>query len=489
MTTIIQIHKLNEVYFRVDSEETAVHYELCDYFTFEVPSAKFLKNNPKYRNWDGKIRLYSLKNHKLYCGLYCIFIKWARTRGYRVEEVENVFYGKVNEKQSITRDRIIQKLSPFISKDIIVRDYQWDGIYNAIKYQRNLFLSPTGSGKSLIIYAITRYYYETKKILVIVPTISLVEQMYKDFVDYGMDKNEIHKIRGGLSKTTEKNIIISTWQSLVDLPKSYFSNYDVVIGDEAHLFKSKSLTSIMTMADNAKCRFGFTGTLDGSHTNKLILEGLFGSVRKLVSTTKLVKDKCLSEFEIKMILFNHKEYFTFNNYKEEVDYLVNLEKRNNFIIDLCKKIKGNTILFYSYVDKHGSVLYDKIKNEKQSYFIHGKVSGDERESIRLLTENNNNSVLVASYGVFSTGINIKNIHNIIFAFPSKSKVRLFQSIGRSLRLHKSKKKAVIYDLGDNINGINYTLNHYKERKKHYDSENYVYKTYQVNLSNNTKEKK
>lgn len=484
----IKIHKLNEVYFRVDCDEDSVHYELCEYFTFEVPSAKFLKKNAKYRNWDGKIRLYSLKTHKLYCGLYCIFIKWARSRGYVVEELENVWYGKVIEKQSITRDEVIQKLSPFISKDIVVRDYQWDGIYNAIKYQRNLFLSPTGSGKSLIIYAIARYYYEHKKILIIVPTVSLVEQMYKDFVNYGIEENELHKIRAGLDKISEKNIIISTWQSLVDLSRSYFANYDVIIGDEAHLFKSKSLTNIMTMADNAKCRFGFTGTLDGSYTNKLILEGLFGNVRKLVSTTKLVKDKCLSNFEIKMIIFNHKENIIFESYKKEVDYLVNLEKRNNFIIDLCKKIKGNTILFYSYVDAHGSVLYDKIKNEKESYFIHGKVNADERESIRSLTEERNNLVLVASYGVFSTGVNIKNIHNVIFAFPSKSRVRIFQSIGRSLRLHKNKEKAIIYDFGDNINGNNYTLNHYKERKKHYDSENYVYTNYQINLSEIPKEK-
>lgn len=480
---LISIYKLNEVYFRVDSEEQYVHYELNDYFTFDVPNAKYLKRRNKYKNWDGKIRLYSLKNHKLYCGLYYIFMNWANERNYKVVEEKNVWYGNVLEKESITRDNVINELTPYITKDINVRDYQWDGIYSAIKYKRNLFLSPTGSGKSLIIYSITRYYFEKDYVtLIIVPTVSLVEQMYKDFINYGMNEHDIHKIRAGLDKNTNKNIVISTWQSLVDLKRTYFSKFDVVIGDEAHLFKAKSLVNILTMADNAKHRYGFTGTLDGTYTHKIILEGLFGTVRKLVSTTQLVKDKHLSDFDVKIIVLNHKKDIKFHSYKDEVDYLVNSEKRNNFIVKLCKGLKNNTILFYSYVETHGSILYDKIKNDRKSYFIHGKVSAEEREYVRALAEEQNDLIIVASYGVFSTGINIKNIHNVIFAFPSKSRVRIFQSIGRSLRLHKSKGKATIYDIGDNINGNNYTLKHYKIRKKHYESENYAYSTYKFNLS-------
>jgi superfamily II DNA or RNA helicase len=315
-----------------------------------------------------------------------------------------------------------------------------------------------------------------------------VEQMYKDFEDYGWDVGSFcHKIYAGKERQTDSQVIITTWQSIYKLPKQYFSRFNVVIGDEAHQFKSKSLVSIMTKLFDAKYRFGFTGTLDGSQTHKWVLEGLFGPSYKITQTKDLIEKGHLSKLQIKVLLLKHNEH-KFNDYEEEIQYLIGHERRNKFIKNLVLDLKGNSLLLFNRVETHGLPLYELINtsasDKRKIFFVHGGVDAEEREKVREITEKENNAIIVASYGTFSTGINIKNLHNVIFASPSKSRVRNLQSIGRVLRKGDNKTKAVLYDIADDItykSRKNYTLNHLIERIKIYNEEEFNYEIIQVNF--------
>ncbi len=483
MTDIV-VKKKNEVYIKVQGEQH-VHHELADYFSFEVPEAKFLKRNPKYKYWDGMIRLYSPATGELYGGLYDHLTTWASEHNYSIFQDFNDRYGSVKEINNFVSPPAVKVFMDKISK-VKPRPYQYQAVYEALRNNRKLFLSPTGSGKSLMIYSIVRYYAATaKKILIIVPTTSLVEQMVNDFIDYGWDADtHMHKIYGGKDKITEKKIIISTWQSIYKFPKRYFDDFDCVIGDEAHLFKSKSLTGIMTKLHNAKYRFGFTGTLNGTQTHKWVLEGLFGSCKQVTKTDDLIKSGYLSNLRIKVLLCKHPPQY-FSGYQDEMEYLVSHRGRNNLIKNLVKDIEGNTLVLFNYIEKHGEPLYELINNsidsERKIFFVHGGTDVQDREEVRQITELEDNAVIIASYGTFSTGINIKRLHNIIFASPSKSRIRNLQSIGRVLRKGEGKEVATLYDIGDDINGRNYTLKHLNERVNIYQEENFKHEVIKVNL--------
>ena len=362
------------------------------------------------------------------------------------------------------------------------RDYQIDGVYDALRNNRKLLVSPTASGKSLMIYSIIRYFVENKKnTLIVVPTTSLVEQMYKDFADYGWDVGSYcHKIYAGRERETDSQVIITTWQSIYKLPRKYFERFDVVVGDEAHQFKSKSLVAIMTKLGNAKYRFGFTGTLDGSETHKWVLEGLFGPSYKIIKTDELMKKGHVATLDINVLLLKHPPN-KFENFEEEVQYIITHEKRNRLIRNLALDLKGNTLILFARVEAHGEPLYEMINSntleQRHVFFVHGGVPTEDREKIREITEQQDNAIIVASYGTFSTGINIKRLHNVIFASPSKSRIRNLQSIGRVLRKGNGKVKATLYDIADDISTKsrkNYTLNHLIERIKVYNEENFNY---------------
>ena len=486
--THLTVKKKNEVYITIHSDEEYVHKELADYFTFEVPEAKFLKRNPRYKYWDGTIRLYSPATGDLYHGLMKHVQTWADEKQYIVEYEKNDWYGDIEDDNKFVSPAGVKHFMDKIS-NIKPRDYQYKAVYEAIKYNRKLLLSPTGSGKSLMIYAIVRYYAATaKKILIVVPTTSLVEQMVNDFISYGWNATaHVHKIYSGKDKNTDKPIIISTWQSIYKFPKRYFDDIDCVIGDEAHLFKSKSLTGIMTKLHNAKYRFGFTGTLDGSKTHKWVLEGLFGKCEQVTKTDDLIKGGYLSKFRIKVLLCKHAPQH-FETYQDEIEYLVEHKGRNNLIKNLVKDIDGNTLVLFNYVEKHGTPLYELINSNVDSarkvFFVHGGTDVEDREEVRKLTESESNAIIVASYGTFSTGINIKRLHNIIFASPSKSRIRNLQSIGRVLRKGEGKDIATLYDIADDIGGQNYTLKHLNERVNIYNNENFKYEVIRVNLRAN-----
>ena len=482
----LSISKKNEVSLQVRAEPH-VYYELADQFTFEVPGAKF---SPAYKKkfWDGKIRLFNTQTGEIYVGLLDRVVQFCKDHGYTYEFVESKYYGlpfEVNE--GISKEGVKDYMTA-ISK-YKPRSYQIDGVYDALRHNRKLLISPTASGKSLMIYSIVRYYVENKKnTLIVVPTTSLVEQMYKDFADYGWDVGSFcHKIYAGKERETESQVIITTWQSIYKLPRKYFERFSVVVGDEAHQFKSKSLISIMTKLGDAKYRFGFTGTLDGSQTHKWVLEGLFGPSYKVTKTDELMKQGHLSQLDIQCLVLKHPPQ-KFETYEDELQYLITHTQRNNFIKNLTLDLKGNTLVLYSRVQTHGAVLHELINNDKKEdrkvFFVHGGVDAQERELIREITEREINAVIIASYGTFSTGINIKNLHNIVFASPSKSRVRNLQSIGRVLRKGANKTKAILYDISDDCSyksRKNYTLNHLIERIKIYNEENFNYDIITIRL--------
>ena len=475
----LSISKKNEVNLQVKSE-THVYYELSDYFTFDVPGAKFM---PQYRNkyWDGKIRLFSNHTGEIYVGLLDKLIQFCEDHNYTYEFKDNEYYGLPFQTNDLISREGVKDYMYSICKHV-PRDYQIEGVYDALKHNRKLLISPTASGKSLMIYSIVRYYVEKKQsILIVVPTTSLVEQMYKDFEDYGWDVGSFcHKIYAGKERETNSQVIITTWQSIYKLPRKYFERFSVVIGDEAHQFKSKSLISIMTKLSDAKYRFGFTGTLDGTQTHKWVLEGLFGPSYKIIKTDELMKKGHLATLDINVLLLKHSPN-KFETFEDEVQYIIGHEKRNRFICNLGLDLKGNTLILFARVEAHGQPLYEMINNKKidnrNVFFIHGGVDTEDREKVRAITEKESNAIIVASYGTFSTGINIKNLHNIIFASPSKSRIRNLQSIGRVLRKGDKKVKATLYDIADDIrykSRKNYTLNHLIERIKIYNEENFNY---------------
>jgi superfamily II DNA or RNA helicase len=433
------------------------------------------------KHWDGKIRLFSTQTGDIYVGLLDRVVQFCKDHGYTYEFKENKYYGlpfEVND--TISKEGVKDYMNSICRHK--PRAYQIDGVYDALRHNRKLLISPTASGKSLMIYSIVRYFVERKQnTLIVVPTTSLVEQMYKDFADYGWDVGSYcHKIYAGRERETDSQVIITTWQSIYKLPRKYFERFSTVIGDEAHQFKSKSLISIMTKLGNAKYRYGFTGTLDGSETHKWVLEGLFGPSYKIIKTDELMKKGHLAKLDINVLLLKHPPN-KFECFEDEVQYIIGHEKRNRLIRNLALDLKGNTLILFARVEAHGEPLYEMINNnvveERNVFFVHGGVDTKDRERVREITEQENNAIIVASYGTFSTGINIKNLHNIIFASPSKSRIRNLQSIGRVLRKGNQKSKATLYDIADDISSKsrkNYTLNHLIERIKIYNEENFNY---------------
>lgn len=488
---ILNISKVNETFVKIDCTN-GVAQELGEYFSFFAPNYKFM---PAYKNkfWDGKIRLFNLNNRTIYAGLVPYIKTFCNDRDYFLEIDQNL---EETEEFSLQEGK---EFAEALNLPYEARDYQVEALAHAVRTGRSLILSPTASGKSLIIYLIYQYYQ--KKTLLIVPTVSLVHQMKSDFADYSVNnkwpvQRYVRTITGESAKDWKEEIdeplTITTWQSIYKMPKAWFDQFEVVIGDEAHLFKAKSLTDIMTKLSGCKYRFGFTGTLDGTDTHKLILEGLFGTVRTIVKTKDLIDAKHLAELTIKILMLRYTDEICKankdNSYQNEIDFIVSNEKRNKFITNLTVSLEGNTLLLFQYVDKHGRILYDmikqKISKDRKVFFVFGGTDAETRESVRAITEKEASAIIIASYGTFSTGVNIRNLHNVIFASPGKSKIRNLQSIGRGLRKGNNKDACVLYDIADDLHHnkrMNYTLKHLLERIKTYNEEGFDYKMYKIKL--------
>ena len=479
--------------------DQSIERELSEHFCFFVPGYKFM---PAYRNrmWDGKIRLYDFRKKTLYNGLYKYLLEFAEARGYKVITAASAGYGNLGEEDNIDLEPL---LGPLVisgaGKRIIPRKYQLDALSCTLKNKSSLLLSPTASGKSLIIYLAMRWYLQTfdHDILIIVPTTSLVEQMYSDFADYSSQDDSFnndemcYKIYGGADRhNIQKRVIISTWQSIYKLGQPWFQRFGMVVGDEAHQFKAKSLTSILEKCTEAEYRIGTTGTLDGTQTHQLVLEGLFGPVYKVTTTKELMDKDTLAKLSIDVLLLKYKDEYCKEDrkYQDEIDFIVGYQPRNNFITNLALDLEGNTLVLFNYVEKHGkplhSLIKEKITNDRKLFYVSGETDVDSREATRAITEKEDNAIIVASIGTFSTGINIRALHNIIFASPSKSQIRVLQSIGRGLRKSPDGRNTKVFDIADDLHWKsrkNYTLNHAAERIKIYSKERFDYNLHDINI--------
>jgi superfamily II DNA or RNA helicase len=506
----VKVRKLNEVFFKIDCD-ISIQMELKDHFSFYAPNYKFA---PLYKSkkWDGKIYLYNLKSSRLYIGLFLDFFKFCEERNYSIEIEDNKFYGNLRETcLPVEVDQNDTQILDSIEFKYELRDYQMEAILEGIRKKRKVFILPTGSGKSAVIYYLSLWYslkQNNKKILIVVPTTGLVEQLTTDFTTYAqntLNVDLIRKIYSGQKEHTHKSpITISTWQSLANVDKSFFSDYGMIIVDEAHGATAKVLTSIIEHCSEAEYRFGFTGTIRNSVLNELQLTGLLGPIKKFITTKELQTRNQLADLSIKCLVLKYSEqerqqFYKLqlnskketekdkSKYQKEVDYILSSSNRNHFICNLAFSLSGITLVLFSYIENHGKPMYqialekNKIHGRK-IFFVSGETSVDDREAIRQIVETEKNAIIFASVQVMGTGVNIPSLENIIFTFSTKSSIRVLQSIGRALRISETKTKANLYDIIDNISWKsrnNYGMKHALERISFYEQEKFKYQLKEI----------
>ncbi len=472
---------MNECFLRIDCDKS-IAYDLSDHFSYY---AENYKHHPKFkaRVWDGRIRLFNLKTRQLYRGLYPYVEQFARDNGWDIT-------GDVPLESNLSLNEAQEWLKTLqIPSHYETRDYQLETFAHCIRRKRVLMVSPTSSGKSLIIYQLIRYL--EMPTLLIVPKVSLIHQMASDFVSYGLHPEDIHKIYSGQEKDVRAPITLTTWQSAYKMPAEWFQKFQVIIGDEAHRFKARSLIELMEKTPHITYRYGFTGSLDDLQVNRMVLEGLFGPYHKIISTSELIEQGYASPLKINVITLNYSEQdrklLKKAKYSEEITWLVKNDERNDFIKNLALSLSGNTLILYRLVKDHGIPLYEMIKSsvkDRNTYLVHGMVDSEDREKIRTIVNQETNSITVASIGTFSEGINIPRINNIIFASPSKSRIQVMQSIGRGLRKVDGKDLMTLFDIADDLSigkWKNYTLRHLQNRVTFYVEEKFPYKQYRVKL--------
>ena len=362
---------VDDVWIRIECDEHVAR-ELSDYFSFDIPAAKFMPQFKK-RYWAGKIRLFKLRGHLIYRGLLPRVLEFADQRGYPVTNQVPANPHMVHGALEALVDTL--PLTP--------RVYQLDAVLSMMRNKRGIILSPTGSGKSLIIYLLMRVLDEPT--LIVVPTTGLVSQMVSDFATYGMDVATVQTIQAGRTKDVTAPVVVSTWQSIYDMPKSYFEQFRCVIVDEVHLAKAKSLTGLLEKCTVSPYRFGFTGTLDDTQAHRLILEGLFGSVAKVTTTKELVENKQLTPLKVKLCVLKYPETTCRDMrkalYQDEVEFLVTHPVRLEIVSRMAARAKGNVLVLFNFVDKHGKPLYQRIQElapERDVHFVSGEVDADDR---------------------------------------------------------------------------------------------------------------
>lgn len=483
---MLTITSENESFARLNAPKQIIN-QIKEILQFRPDGYLF---NPKFKCglWDGWIRPIDVHGvfHK---GLLLKVCNTLEELGYTDYAINEKDFVQFYEPQINLTNLEITDADGNVIKP---HDYQESATNWALENKRGIVIAPTGAGKSLIIYLTIQSLLQSKqykKILVLVPTVSLTTQLFSDFDEYSQTnglkaENYVHKISSGKDKQSRLPVFISTWQSIYNIKdKSYFEQFDAVIVDETHTAESASITQILNSCINARFRIGLTGTLKKCKTHITALTGLLGESYQVTTTKELMERGILTNLEINAVLLKHAEIPKVE-YKDEMDIIVAHSKRNKFIASLTELHKDeNYLILYQYVQKHGKPLFEYLTKkypDKQVLLVNGEIKAEVRENIRKITEQNNNVIIVASYQTYQQGINIKNLHNVIFASPSKSMIRVFQSIGRALRKHSSKKVARLYDVADDFTGDkrktkNYTLSHFEERIQMYMEQDFKIK--------------
>lgn len=366
-----------------------------DRFSFMAKNYKYSPSY-KYGSWDGRISLFNLKTQEFYVGLLPDLFKWAKELRYTVQfrdDEKYLFKPFVKFEESFFEETL-PKIAKFPPKD-----YQVKYVREALTWNKLLILSPTGSGKSFTIYCMLRYIlmHTDFKILINVPSISLVEQLFSDFKDYTIDDwnvdEDVTKVYSKSEENPNARVVISTWQSCASKPASYYKQFDAYFCDEAHGASAKVITGIIDNLAHAKVRVGLTGTLDGTDLHELEMIARFGRLFRVVSTADLMESGDLAPLKVNFLKVKYPleecKLITKKSteYQSEIAYILEHEARNKLLIKLAMNQKKNTLMLFQFVDKHGKKLLAEMNDQadkylKKVFFIYQKVSGDEREVIR-----------------------------------------------------------------------------------------------------------
>lgn len=491
---MLKIVPFNETHVKFVCHDYGIEQELSEYFSFMVPGAKYA---PKFKAgiWDGYVRLANLRNKTIYKGLIDEIFKFAKNRHHEIEIDPSLRNSNDFTYEQITEFVDLLKLQGK-GRPIVVRKYQYEAVHKALSANRSLLISPTSSGKSMIIYSIIRWHIKMgRKIMIVVPSTMLVNQLFDDFEDYStangfiVDEN-ISVLYSGKERIFDKPVVITTWQSVAAMLKNDTKKFQELVGrtevgvwDEAHTQKSTVVLSVMEKFINTKYRVGTTGTIDDKKINTLTLVGLLGPVYKVISTKELMDAGQVVNLKINCIVLKYPEHickaYKGMDYTEEIKFLVGYENRNRFIARLVSTIKGNTLVLQNFVEKHGAILVRYIEEitDRKVYFIHGGVDTDDREAIRKVLDTEKDVIIVATSSLMSTGVNIPSIENIVFAIPTKSSIRVRQSIGRGLRLKDGKTHCTLWDIADDLSYKKYTnttMHHLEDRIGIYAKEQFSY---------------
>jgi len=399
-------------------------------------------------------------------------IKWLKT--YVIDRpVEYQISDSFKEK--FTQDEPCEILDNLEFK---LRDYQRECVDLALRYKFGTFVLGTGAGKTFTIASIINNLFSNKnikKVLIVVPDNGLVTQFYDELVNVYKLNRKIIKFYDKFNKLDEDSEIVIANRPLLlsrfnQYEKIWRNSFDCLIVDEAHSIKRGNMVSKCIEKIVTKYRFGFTGTLAEEIEDKIKNIGLLGPVRYTKTSKELRDAGVLSNVIIRKANLIYPEYYGEMKYRDEVEELYSNKYRNNFLKDLCFKLDKNTLLLVNRLE-HGFILkniLDTVESDKKIYFIRGEIDTDSRDEIKKLMEEEDNILCIAITKIFSTGINIKNLHNIILAAGGKSSVTVVQSIGRGLRLHPTKKELNIFDICDK--GFKYSTAHANKRLRIYEEE-------------------
>lgn len=475
----IKIKKLNHVYGRIYASSPSIILDINRFFTIAVPKFWF---SPKYKAglWNGRIEFVK-KNGKFALGLFHEIYKFIKGCDYKI-------YISKDFKNDIEINDFNEILDMWLKDGWIPRNHQSIGALLALQKRTGILEHATSSGKSLTMAMIIMYSLLKKlnnKILVLVPNLSLISQLTNDFIEYGVPPDWIGNFTG-MQKDTEQPIIISTWQSMYKQP-DLIKIFDGIIVDETHGLKAEAVNSVAQNATNATLRIGCTGSLPSEKTEIYTMMGMLGSVLHRKTQRELIDDGQASDILIKIFYLSYiqeiKDKLKGLPYEVEKEFIETYKPRNHIISKICKKHidkDHNMIILVNKLD-HGKDIYNYLQEKnipKEIFFVSGEMDPKERERIRSYTNENKGIIIVATSGVFSTGISIKRIHAIIFADGGKSEIRTIQSIGRGLRLHNEKRKFILYDIGD---GLKYSEKHLEERIKIYTKAEFDISTHEINF--------
>jgi len=466
---MVKITLHNQLYLKFHTKEIQYLRALKEHFSDFSPGYLF---DPRFRSgiWDGRVSVFNGRDRTLAYGLLAEFLRFHK----------NMF-----SSLKLEIDPGVKCLFTKVNKDIEYnlnlepRPYQKTCVERALKYSKGIIRAATAAGKSAAIsFIINNLDQFARRQLIIVPSISLIEQFYSDMIEYGIEEERLGKVGDGNSDF-DKKIVISTWQTLANNIDK-LDLYDTVICDEVHMVRGVVVRGLLSQMPRARYRFGFTGTLPDDKLDLWNITSFLGPVLLDISSAQLAKEGYVSYCNVNLVKIHYNNSYkgSYNQLKEEV---FNSPFRLNLIKDIVEKVDSNFLILVGLVEKEGKVLLDYLKDrlpERQIVFLSGKDSSEDREIWRKKMDQGSKTILIATYPIFQQGINIPSLKYLIFAAPFKSKIRILQSIGRTLRKHISKLSgAEIIDLIDNTK---YFSKQASERIAHYTKEEFNIRNFDIN---------